>query len=254
MLFMPVRQCENTALALVKRKAKLKAGQAADSSISLRDYIMQNPPFDVTKELPGWIMFWARLEFIPGESKGLAELREDVVQDARDRWTIETLSADPTIAALRKLFHAAGCDPTRHRPSSEALLRRILKGENLPALHPLVDLNNCLSVELAVPCCVMTEGSFSPPLVLRSGRQGEEYDSLRGPYNLEGKPLLVDVRGPLDTPITGSQRAKVSAETEVAWLVAYLPDQAVSGEKVRDTLLQFLRAAPVARSSLLSIS
>jgi DNA/RNA-binding domain of Phe-tRNA-synthetase-like protein len=215
---------------------------------------MQNPPFEVTKELEGWLLFWARLERIPGNEDRLAELRSEIALSARARLTIEGLAVDPTIASLRKLFRAAGCDPTRYRPSSEALLRRILKGEELPSVQPLVDINNCLSVELGVPCCVMTEGTFAPPLVLRAGHEGESYESLRGPFGLAGKPLLADAAGPLDAPITGNEKVKITAETEAAWLVAYLPEHAVAGELARDTLVQLLKAAPVARSSQLSLS
>jgi len=213
---------------------------------------MQNPPFEVTKELTGWLLFWARLEVLPGGEEDLAALREDTVRSVRSRLTMEGLPEHPVISALRRLFRAAGCDPSRYRPSSEALLRRILKGEDLPVLHPLIDINNCLSVELAVPCCVMTEGTFSAPLVLRAGRDGENYESLRGPFHAAGKPLLADAKGPLDTPITGNERVKITAETEAAWLVAYLPEQAVAVEVARDTLVQMLKAAPVARSSWLS--
>ena len=60
-------------------------------------------------------------------------------------------------------------------------MRRILKGAELPVIHPLVDLNNCLSALLGVPCCVMKEGSFAPPLSFRPGEEGESYESMRGP-------------------------------------------------------------------------
>lgn len=62
-----------------------------------------------------------------------------------------------------------------------------------------------------------------------SGR--EAYDSLRGPFKLEGKPLLVDEKVPLDTPITGNQRVKVLPATESAWLVAYLPRGLVTADE-----------------------
>lgn len=215
---------------------------------------MQGPPFEVIKELPGWRLFWARLEAIPGSGDLLAALRSEVARQARERLTVESLSSYPPASGLRKLFRAAGCDPTRYRPSSEALLRRLLKGEELPALHPLVDINNCLSAELAVPCCVMQEGTFTPPLILRAGREGESYESLRGPFNLAGKPLLTDAAGPLDTPITGNTRVKITQDTQLAWLVAYLPEPEVSAELARDTLLKFLKAAPVARATQLSAS
>ena len=206
---------------------------------------MDKPTFEVTKELQGWLLFWARLDLIPGSLDRLAVLRSEVVRKARARLTLETLAADPTVAALRKLFRAAGCDPTRYRPASEALLRRVLKGEELPALHPLVDINNCLSVDLAAPCCVMREGTFAPPFVWRAGRAGEGYESLRGPFNLEGKPLLTDASGFLDTPITGNERVKVTPDTKLAWLVVYLPEQTTTAESARDALARLVEAAPV---------
>jgi len=207
------------------------------------------PTFPVHLELPGWDLFWAFLEVEPGSAGGgrLAALRHEVSELARASLEGIDLASHATAAALRKLFRAAGTDPTRYRPASEALLRRVLKGEDLPEIHPLVDINNCLSVELAVPCCVAAEGTFTPPLVLRAGRQGESYESLKGPFNLEGKPLLADAEGPLDTPITGSVRVKVRPETQRAWLVAYLPEGVVTRERCGEALAELLAKAGVVR-------
>jgi len=188
---------------------------------------MQKLPFDVKIELDGWKLFWAFLA-VGEDQSGLADLRIRVTSGVRDRFSeAAAIAAHPPVAAMRKLFRAAGCDPTRYRPASEALLRRLVKGAELPAIHPLVDVNNCLSAELAVPCCVMKEGSLGTSLVFRPGAAGESYESLRGPFNAEAKPLLVDEIGPIDTPITGSERVKVQSDTEKAWLVAYLPKNVV---------------------------
>jgi DNA/RNA-binding domain of Phe-tRNA-synthetase-like protein len=208
---------------------------------------MQSPPFPVNIELQGWILFWAKLQLLAGHEEQLVGLRADVAKRARARLTIESLATLPAVASLRKLFKASGTDPLRYRPSSEALLRRILKGEELPAISPLVDINNCLSAELAVPCCVMAEGSFEPPMAFRAGRVGESYESLKGPFNLEGKPLLLDGLGPLDAPITGSQRAKVTPEIQNAWLVSYLPEGIVTPEAAAEVLLRFVAKAPAAK-------
>jgi DNA/RNA-binding domain of Phe-tRNA-synthetase-like protein len=208
---------------------------------------MQKPPFDVRMELDGWALFWAYVELVEGAEERLAALRSLVVERARERMKLESLSAVPVVKAMRLLFRAAGCDPTRYRPSSEALLRRILKGEEIPAIHPLVDLSNTLSAELAVPCCVMSEGMFHPPFLFRAGRPGESYQSLRGPFNLEGKPLLCDVHGPLDCPITGNDTVKVTAATQRAWLVVYLPAEAADPASASDFLETQVRAAPVVR-------
>jgi DNA/RNA-binding domain of Phe-tRNA-synthetase-like protein len=203
--------------------------------------------FPVRLDLAGWDLAWVHLVAQPGADDQLAALRREVSELARASLEGVELSAHQTVAAVRKLFRAAGCDPTRYRPSSEALLRRVLKGEDLPAIHPLVDLNNCLSVELAVPCCVAVEGSFAPPLTLRAGQPGETYESLRGPFNLEGKPLLADAAGPFSTPITDSQRGKVTEGTARAWMVAYLPEGVVTPDRVLEKVGELLNKAPVAR-------
>jgi len=188
---------------------------------------MDTLPFEVRVELDGWELFWAFLA-VGEDQSGLADLRARVTAGVRERFPEPSaIAAHPPVAAMRKLFKGAGCDPTRYRPASEALLRRLVKGAELPAIHPLVDVNNCLSAELAVPCCVMKEGSLGTSLVFRAGAAGESYESLRGPFNAAAKPLLADEIGPIDTPITGSERVKVQSETQRAWLVAYLPKDVV---------------------------
>lgn len=211
---------------------------------------MANPPFDVRHELDGWTLHWTHLELTgEGEAADLEALRAHVAERARQRFAISTLAKNPTVAAVRRLFRQAGCDPTRYRPSSEALLRRLLKSDELPAIHPLVDLSNALSVELTVPCSAVSDGTVTPPIVLRAGRDGETYASLRGPFNLAGKPLLADAEGPFSTPITDSQRTKATAETRGAWLVAYLPREAVSAATATATVQQLLDQVPQLGSS-----
>jgi DNA/RNA-binding domain of Phe-tRNA-synthetase-like protein len=204
---------------------------------------------EVRHELQGWTLVWNELDLEAGAEGALARLRAEAAARARASHTPDGIAAHPTAAAVRRLFRQAGCDPTRYRPSSEALLRRVLKGEELPAIHPLVDLNNCLSLELVVPSCVMAVGSATPPFTLRAGRTGETMASLRGPFDLEGKPLLADAMGPFGTPITDSERVRVGTQTRRAWLVAYLPAGVVDPECAETALRRLLADAPVARIS-----
>jgi DNA/RNA-binding domain of Phe-tRNA-synthetase-like protein len=198
---------------------------------------MRENPFTVTFELEGWQLVWAFVEIRKHDPGRIAELRSAVASAVRERFPSPAeISRHPTVAAMRTLFRGAGCDPTRYRPASEALLRRLVKGADLPAIQPIVDLNNCLSAELAVPCCVMTEGTFGTELTMRAGLPGENYVSLRGPFNLEKKPVLADSEGAVDTPITGNEKVKVSPDTEKAWLVAYLPEGVVARSRAFDTL------------------
>lgn len=183
--------------------------------------------FAAVHELDGWVLAWARLA-VRGDA---GEAREAYAARARE-YSVD----EPALAGVRRLFRAAGTDPTRYRPSSEALLRRLAKGEPLPAIHPLVDLNNCLSVGLRLPSCVMAAGTIRPPVVLRAGRTGERMDSLRGDFDLTGKPVLADAAGPFGTPIADSRRVAVGAGTSEGWLVAYLPAGVVGPEVVEAEL------------------
>ncbi len=200
-------------------------------------------PPHVTCELDGWLLFWAELELAPGHAAALDRVRAAAVAGARSIYRLETLAEHPTIAAVRRLFRQAGCDPTRYRPASEALLRRVLKGEEIPAIHPFVDVGNCLSAGLAVPVCVADAGRVEPPLVWRAGRAGETMLSLKGPFDVGGKPLLLDRVGPADVPITGAERVKVTPATERAWLIAYLPAGVVDAARARDALDEVVAGA-----------
>ena len=80
----------------------------------------------------------------------------------------------PSTDRARELFRRFGTDPTRMRPSSEALMRRITKGESLPRINSLVDVANALSVQLQVPVGLYDLGKVKgEELVIRLGRDGE---------------------------------------------------------------------------------
>lgn len=201
-------------------------------------------PPEVAAGLEGWELAWFRLLPAGGAAGEMDRLRREVASLTAAR--AEDGPPGPVVQGVRRLFRAAGCDPTRHRPSSEALLRRVRKTGELPAIHPLVDLNNLVSLELMVPCCVIDAGAVAPPFELRVGRRGEAMSSLRGPFNLEGKPVLADRRGPFGTPITDAERVKVTPASGEVWLVAYLVSKLLAAADAEAVLRRLLAAAPVA--------
>jgi len=99
-----------------------------------------------------------------------------------------------------------------------------------------VDINNMWSVEMLVPCCVINPAALSGSLTLRKGQPGEMMDSMKGPFNLDGKPVLVDDDGPFGTPVTDSERVMVKNRTGKFWLVAYLPKRVVEREAAASVL------------------
>jgi len=83
-------------------------------------------------------------------------------------YTLEGLSEYAPLAAVRAMQKSFGFDPTRYRPSSEALLRRILKGQGLHPVNTAVDVNNLCSLEFLLPMCMYDWGVC----VVRSGCAG----------------------------------------------------------------------------------
>jgi DNA/RNA-binding domain of Phe-tRNA-synthetase-like protein len=147
-----------------------------------------------------------------------------VCQRWRARFGGGDYSGDPRIAAVRAMFRALGIDPTKRRPSSEALLRRILQGKQLNRIHPLVDACNFLSLDLLLPIGLYDLRSIVPPIELRLGRAGESYAGIgREQIHFEGRAALCDASGPFGSPISDSERTKVGVETERALWVVFCP-------------------------------
>jgi len=130
----------------------------------------------------------------------------------------------PGAADARTLYKAFGLDPTKYRPSNEALLRRALKGEPLYRINTLVDALNLSSLRFQLPFGLYDLAKVEPPVVLRKGGAGESYEGIRkGPVHVEGRPVLADAKGPFGNPTSDSARTMITLETKTALVVAYAP-------------------------------
>jgi DNA/RNA-binding domain of Phe-tRNA-synthetase-like protein len=137
----------------------------------------------------------------------------------------EAKSGDvPGAADARSLYKALGLDPTKTRPSSEALLRRVLKGEALYRINTLVDAMNLCSLRAQLPFGLYDLGRIEPPVVLRRGAAGESYEGIRkAAVNVEARPVLADARGAFGNPTSDSARTMVTLETRAALVTVYAP-------------------------------
>lgn len=130
----------------------------------------------------------------------------------------------PGAADARALYKALGLDPTKTRPSSEALLRRVLKGEALYRINTLVDAMNLCSLRSQLPFGLYDLGRIEPPVLLRKGEPGESYEGIRkAAVNVEGRPVLSDARGPFGNPTSDSARTMVTTATSRALVTVYAP-------------------------------
>jgi len=142
----------------------------------------------------------------------------------------------PGVHDARGLYKALGIDPTKTRPSNEALLRRALKGEPLYRINTLVDALNLSSLQSQLPFGLYDLGKVEPPVVLRRGAAGESYEGIRkGPVNVEDRPVLVDAQGPFGNPTSDSARTCISLETTRALVVLYAP-ASISDRRLGDVL------------------
>jgi DNA/RNA-binding domain of Phe-tRNA-synthetase-like protein len=126
--------------------------------------------------------------------------------------------------AVRAMYRRVGLDPTRRRPSSEALLRRVARGEPLPRINSLVDICNWCSLELQLPYGLYDADRIDGEVVLRLGGRGEEYPGIRKDVVHVGDRLtLADRLGPFGNPSSDSLRTMVTPETTRVMAVIFAP-------------------------------
>jgi DNA/RNA-binding domain of Phe-tRNA-synthetase-like protein len=126
--------------------------------------------------------------------------------------------------AVRRMYRRIGLDPTKTRPSSEALLRRVRKGQPLPRINALVDVINWCSVEFQLPYGLYDRDRVSGHIILRLGREHEEYAGIRkDTVHVAGRLTLVDNAGPFGNPTSDSARTMVTTATRNALVVVFAP-------------------------------
>lgn len=134
--------------------------------------------------------------------------------------------APAEMADVRAMYRAVGIDPTRRRPSSEALLRRVLRGEPLPRINSLVDICNWCSLEFQLPYGLYDADRIQGPIELRLGREGEQYAGIRkDAVHVAGRLALVDALGAFGNPSSDSARTMVVPGATRVLVVVYAPFQ-----------------------------
>lgn len=133
----------------------------------------------------------------------------------RDTLTTESLKEMSGIAATRKVYRACGKDPSRYRPASEALIRRMLQGKQLYQRDTLVDLVNLASIAFGYSIGGFDADKFEgETLTLGIGKAGEPYEGIgRGNINIEGLPVYRDSLGGVGTPTSDNERTKMMSDT-----------------------------------------
>jgi DNA/RNA-binding domain of Phe-tRNA-synthetase-like protein len=127
-------------------------------------------------------------------------------------------------AAVRTMYKKVGIDPTKTRPSNEALLRRVRKGDTIPRINSAVDIVNWCSLEFQLPYGLYDAGKIRGHVTMRRGLDGEKYAGIRkDDVNVGGRITVADDQGPFGNPTSDSARTMVTAATSELLVVVYAP-------------------------------
>ena len=127
-------------------------------------------------------------------------------------------------AAVRTMYKKVGIDPTKTRPSNEALLRRVRKGDAIPRINSAVDVVNWCSLEFQVPYGLYDFSKVSGPVMMRRGAEGESYPGIRkDAVNVGGRITVADEAGAFGNPTSDSARTMVTTGTTELLVIVYAP-------------------------------
>lgn len=128
------------------------------------------------------------------------------------------------VASVRTMYKKVGIDPTKTRPSNEALLRRVRKGDAIPRINSAVDIVNWCSLEFQLPYGLYDAAKIDGDVTLRLGVEGEKYAGIRkDDVNVGGRITVADSVGPFGNPTSDSLRTMVTSATAELLVVIYAP-------------------------------
>ncbi|QEK11644.1 hypothetical protein FQB35_04310 [Crassaminicella thermophila] len=168
-------------------------------------------------------------EICPNIALGCIQAKVSLEKDMKDLWneinsvceelknkiTLQEISKLQNIKTSREVYKKLRKDPTRYRLSSESLLRRIIKGNELYKINNIVDINNLISITSYYSVGSYDIDKLKPPIIFSIGKEGQPYEGIgRGQINIENLPVLTDEIGPFGSATSDSERAMITMQTK----------------------------------------
>lgn len=140
-----------------------------------------------------------------------------LVQEFREHLRLETLKDEPRLRAYRDFYWRVGIDPTKTRPASEALLRRVLQGKELPRINTLVDAYNLASMKTRIAIAAFDAAHTHGDIRMRLAHEGESFlgIGMEAPVVLKGVEVVCEDDEGLVAiyPHRDSHRTRVTTST-----------------------------------------
>lgn len=156
-------------------------------------------------------------------SEKLRRIANEVYRRVREGFNLEELRNYDVFRAYRDFFWKLNIDPTKVRPASEALVRRVLQGKEIPSINTLVDAYNLASIETGIALAAFDSDRVVGEAVLRWAKRGEKFKGIGVPFEkeLDGRELvLADAEKVIAIyPYRDSEGTKITFETRNVLLV-----------------------------------
>ena len=139
---------------------------------------------------------------------------DDIIQNTKKKFSIEEVSQSDIINSTKESYRKLGKDPSRYRPSAEALTRRVVQGKGLYQVNNVVDILNAISINTGFSIGGYDIMKLSEPIIFGVGEENEPYEAIgRGKLNIENLPILRDVYGAFGSPTSDSLRTCINNST-----------------------------------------
>jgi len=157
----------------------------------------------------------------PSSSALLDFIQKELTQ-IQSKLTTPDIHGIPSLAATRIAYKALGKDPSRYRPSAEALLRRVVNGKGLYQVNNVVDALNLVSVQSGFSIGGYDFEKIKGEIKLGKGEEGEPYEAIgRGSLNIAGLPVLRDELGAFGSPTSDSTRTMATPKMKYFFTVFF---------------------------------
>lgn len=182
-----------------------------------------------------------RAEVVESPSE-LIELFMKSIDGIKDKYELSDIADLTHIQSTRNAYKALGKSPSEYRNASEAMLRRIVKGNGLYQINNIIEINNLISVTTGYSIGSYDTDMIIGPIELRRAHDREKYQGIgKEAVNIEHIPTLYDEQGAFGNPTSDSRRAMVQTGEHNIMSVIYSFDGGSCLQEIMNRYCELLR-------------
>ncbi|MDH3204706.1 MAG: phenylalanine--tRNA ligase beta subunit-related protein [Nitrosopumilus sp.] len=153
------------------------------------------------------------------------KILNEAIEFAQNKFSdLQTINDDNVVKSMRNIFSSIGIDPTKERPSGEALLRRIISGKGVYRINTIVDANNAVSIFTGFPCGVYDLSQIEGEIEFTVGTEQEFYEGIGGKSNsAKNRIVTKDNISIFGSPVADSKRTSINPNTTNLLMLIYFP-------------------------------